>query len=521
MLKDIAHKIPAYADILHDVLSFSGGMNTRASEIFFGRDSQFSLAKDQARLIVNLVRTQSGLLTTRPGRVKLNASAVAPAAGDAVIRSLFELRPSNGNDSVLINAGNGIFKYIAGAFVSQGTVATNNLRTIWAQFQDHAIGINGTDTVVNYDGTTLTTLAAAPVDGSAIAAHRNRVWILRGRTLAYSALGDRTDWTTPNNAGSLPVPTSRGKGGTGLISLWDRLIVYTQDQVFQVTGTSPSDFAMSPINLQYGHSGSPYAVLAAGNDIYYCNKRGAHALSYTDAASITGDVAYRYASANIEPTWQSINFGNFTNIVGVHDSIHNMLIFLCNRTGTTNTEAFVADYYHLDSQGMPTWSLYSNMPFASAWEVSSLDGSPQVLFGSYDGFVYTQTNDETDNAVPIPIQLTYLTDLELPAFSKLWRHLVLFASGQSSILSGSITFDFGSDPGIPITVDLQVAGGDLIGTTFIIGTSALGVPSLKEIRIPVPSHGRFATINMFASSSHRITIGGFIIYAGVRRTIHH
>ena len=521
MLKDIAHKIPAYADILYDVLSFAGGMNTRASEVFLTRDSRFALKKDQARLITNLVRTQSGLLITRPGRVKLVASALVPAAGDSVIRSVFELRPSNGNDSVLVNAGNGIFKLIAGAWVSQGTVATNNLRMVWTQFQDHAVGINGTDTVVNYDGTTLTTIAAAPTDGSAITSHRNRVWILRGRTLSYSALGDRTDWTTPNNAGAIPVPTSKGKGGTGLISLWDRLIVLTADQVFQVSGTGPSDFAMTPINLQYGHVGSPYAVLAAGNDIYFCNKRGVHALSVTDTQSLTGDVSYNFASADVEPTWQSINFGNFTNIVGVHDSLRNLLIFLCNRTGTNNTEAFVADYLHLDAQGMPTWSLYSNTPFASACEVSSLNGNPQVLFGSYDGFVYTQTDAETDDGIAIPVQLNYVTDLELPAFSKLWRHLVLFASGNSSILNGSITFDFGSDPGIQFMADLEVSGGDPIGTTFTVGSSVLGVPNLKEIRIPVPSHGRFATINMFVSSTHRITIGGFIIYAGVRRVIHH
>jgi hypothetical protein len=143
-----------------------------------------------------------------------------------------------------------------------------------------------------------------------------------------------------------------------------------------------------------------------------------------------------------------------------------------------------------------------------------------VLFGSYDGYVYTQTDAETDDGAAIPTQLTYLTDLDLPGFSKLWRHLVLFASGQETILSGNITYDFGLDT-IPISANLNVSGGALIGSTFTIGSSVLGVPSLQEIRIPVPSHGRFATINMNTSSTHRVTIGGFIIYAGVRRLIHH
>lgn len=520
MLKDISAKIPSYADILYDVLSFAGGMNSRSSEIFLGRDERYSLDKDQLRLCVNFIRTQSGLLVTRPGRIKLNAAAISPAAGDAVVRSIFELRPANGNDSVLVNAGNGIFKYSAGAFASQGTVATNNLRMLWCQFKDKAFGINGTDTMVSYDGAALSTVAGAPVDGSAIASHRNRIWILRGRTLAYCALGDETDWTTPNNAGSVPVPTTRGRGGTALISLWDRLVVLSGDQAFQLLGTGPSEFAMEPINLQYGHTGSAAGVLAAGNDVYYCNKRGVHSLGVVFAQSNTGDVAYNYATGSIEPTWQQINAGNMTNVVAVHDSMHSQVIFLCSRVGTQNVEAVVGDYYHLDEKGMPTWSLYSNMPFASAWEVSSIGNAPSVLFGSYDGFVYQQTEAEDDAGQPIPTQLIYATDLELPVFSKLWRHMVLLAVGDGVTLTGNITYDFGQES-FPFTADLTSGSGDLLGSTWTMGVSTLGVPSLKEIRIPIAAHGRFATINMSTNSMKRVTIGGWIIYAGVRRVIHH
>ena len=517
MLKDISAKIPAYADILYDVLSFVGGMNSRTSELFMSRDAKFSLRKDEAPLIVNMVRTKSGLLTTRPGRVKLNASAIVPAAGSDDVLSLFELRPANGNDSVLATAGNGIFKYITGSFVSQGTTATNNKRFHWCQFKDKALGINGTDAMVSYDGTALGTVAAAPVDGTAILSHRNRVWIIRGKTLSYCALGDETDWTTTNNAGSVPIPVTRGIGGTAMISLWDRLIVTSGQQVFQLLGTSATDFVLSPVNLIYGHTGTPEAFIAAGNDIYYVNKRGIHSLSVVFAQSVTGDVSTGYASSKVEPTWQSLHESNLPNVVGVHDSIRNMMLFLCSRGGAPNTEAFAGDYLHLDEQGSPTWSLFDNMPFASALEVQSLSSKPEVLFGGYDGFVYKQTNDETDVGSTIPVQLQYRTDLELPAFSKLWRHMLLFASGQDTTLSGNIVFDFGRQS-IPFTVDLDVEGGDIIGTTFTIGQSVLGVPALKEVRVSVPGHGRFATITMSASSLHRVTIGGFIIYAGVRRT---
>lgn len=518
MIKDISHKIPAYSDILYDVFSFAGGVNARTSELFLSRDSKFSLQKDQLRSLVNMLRTESGSAITRPGRIKLNAAAVAPAAGDAVIRSIFELNALTSN-ALLINAGNGVFKWDGSAFVSQGTVASSNRRMLWVQFKDKALGINGADTMVSHDGTTMTTVAGAPVDGNAIAAHRSRVWILRGRLLSYCGRGDETDWTSPNNAGHLPVPTTKGKGGTALISLWDRLLIFTQDQVFQLYGTSPDDFQILPLNIQLGHKGSPYGVIPAGNDIYYMNKRGAHSLSVTEASSITGDVSYTYASGLIEPLWKQLNSANLENIVAIHDSTRNLLVILCSRTGANNTECFVGDYYHLDSSGQPTWSTYTNTPFSSGVEVSTLNGFPEVLFGGYDGFVYRQTDATTDDSVAIPIELTYVTDLELSPFDKLWRHFVLFATGVGANISGSVSFDLGSNV-LTFQLPIDTTSGDILGSTFTIGTSVLGTTKMKPLKASIPGHGRMATITLRSSSTNRITIGGFLIYAGARRLVH-
>lgn len=514
-------KLPRYADIIYPILSFAGGMNTHASELLLGRDVRFGLRHDQARLIINMVRTQSGALTTRPGRVKLNATPVVPAAGDAEIRSIFELRPTGGNSSILINAGNTIYKWDTGSssFVSQGTVVTANLRRHWCQFQDLAVGFDGSNAPVRYNGTTLANLAGSPPAGATVcAAHRNRVWALQGRTLHYSALGNAEDWTTANNAGSVPVPTTRGLGGTGLLSIWERLLIFTDSQIFQLFGSGPGTFEVSPINLQYGHRGSPYGVVAAGNDIFFANDIGAHAVSVAESLSVVGDVEYSAASGVIEPTWQDVDATNLGNIVAVHDSTRNLVIFLANRLGANNTEAFVADYYHLDEQGNPTWSLYSNMPFSSAAEVSSLNTFREVLFGAYNGYVYRQTAAETDDGTSIPIQLQFITDLGVPEFHKLWRHMLALVHGASGIITGTFASDFG-EHSIAFTIDPVVGGGDLIGSTFVIGTSTLGTASFKQVRVPIPDHGRIATITLNSSSSRRITIGGFIFYAGRRRVL--
>ena len=518
MLKDRQDKLPAYADIIHDVLSFHGGMNSKASQLFLGHEGKFSLRKEQLPLVVNMIRTSSGMLETRPGREKLNASAVAPPTGDAVVRSIFELRTAAGVNSILINAGDTVYKWNGSSFASVGTYTTANARIHWAQFKDVAIGTNGTDLLHRTDGTTLTAIAGSPAGAVALVAYRQRIFALKGRALVYCGLGDETDWTSPNNAGTLPIPTSLGGGGTGLLSLWDRLIIFTNQQVFQLLGTGPSDFSIEPINLQYGHDLSPYGVIAAGNDIYFGSRRGCHALSVSFSQSITGDVTYDYISGIIEPSWQAINNGNFSNVVAVNDTQRSQVLFICNRNGTNNAEALVADYYHLDNEGKPTWATYASMPFASAFEVNSLNNTKELLFGGYDGFVYRQISTTTDTGINIPVQIQYVTDLDVPVWDKLWRYLLVFSNGRSGVMQGSISYDFGQHVRA-FSYTLESPGGDLIGSSFTIGVSAFGSTVLKQTRVGIAGHGRFATVNLAANTPDKVTIGGFIFFAGLRRLI--
>lgn len=513
-----ARKTPSYADIIYPVFSFVGGVNTRSSQLFLSKADKFALKPDQLTICNNMIRTQSGGLIGRPGRVKLNASAVVPAAGDAVIRSIYELRRSDGTHRVCMNAGNTFYILSGSTWNATGSAFTTpNLRRSYCQFKEVLLGVDGTNDMLKFDGTTLSTIAAAP-KGKVMASHRNRVWVLKDKSLHYCARGDETDWTSPNNAGVLPVPVTRGMGGTGLLSLWDRLIIWCQGQVFQLLGTGPNDFEISPINLSYGHEGSCYAVIAAGNDVYYANGQGVHALSISQAQSVTGDISYNYASAAIEPSWQEIGATNIPNVVAVEDKLHNLVLFLHSPNSANNDSAWVADYYHLDPYGQPTWTHYSAMPFASAQEVFSINSKSEILFGGYDGFVYRQTDDPTDDGAAIACQWQYVTDCDTPHFIKLMRHCLLFTSAISGILSINASFDFGKSI-LAKTVNVENPGGDRIGTTFTIGVSALANMAFKQTRVSLPGHGRFLVYNFSFSATKRLTFGGFILYGGLRRML--
>jgi len=513
----LAKRIPDYASVIQEVFSFAGGVNTRASQLFLSKDAPYALKPDQITIGDNVIRTKSGGLETRPGRVKINSSAVVPPAGDSVIRSMYELRRTDGTNKICMNAGNTFYYLNGSTWTSVGTFVTANLRRSYCQYKEVLLGVDGTNDMCKYDGTTLSTIAAAP-KGSVMAAHRNRVFIGNGKDLAYCAIGDETDWTTPNNAGSIPVPITKGKGISGLIPLWDRLIIFAYEQVFQLVGTAPSDFEVQPINLAYGHSGSPYGVCAAGNDVYFADAKGVHSLSVSEAQSITGDVSYSYASALIEPSWQAINPANLPNIFALHDKQRNLLLFFNSVGSTNNDSAWAGDYYHLSPQEQPTWTSYSSMPFSCGCEVTSLNGYNELLFGDYTGTVYRQTTAEDDAGTAIAGIIQYVTDCELPQFTKLLRHFVGFYASNGGPLNITVSYDFGLKIFNGI-LNATSAAGDTIGGTFVVGVSPIGTRAYSQSRVSIPGHGRFIVINITFSTTKRVSFGGFMLLGGIRRLL--
>lgn len=82
--------------------------------------------------------------------------------------------------------------------------------------------------------------------GGTVAVYKGRVWVAKGATLYYSALGTYNDFTTADDAGYI----NEFHTDTGLITALkpykDYLAVYKKDSVYLLTGTSPEDFAITP-----------------------------------------------------------------------------------------------------------------------------------------------------------------------------------------------------------------------------------------------------------------------------------
>jgi len=509
----------------YEVLDFTGGLNTKSSRHLLGRNTLYSLRPDQLTSVLNMMREESGALITRLGYSKFNDTPLAPALGNTWISSIYEFRTETMGDFILVTAGNSIYLWDGlGDFTLVGTFDTQNTVFNWAKLNDIAIGVNGADSPVKFDGTTISGLAGSPFGAGVVAEYRNHIFMISGLTLFYTAVGTIEDWTTPGDAGQLPIPTRNGSRGTALLSFYDRLLVFTDREVFVLLGTDEPSFRFQVASYEYGHQGRADSVITAGNDVLFFDKQGVHRLSVTYNDSELGNLEERYASGIIEPTWQAFPSTSVDEGAAVNIVTESRAVFLRSTSGNLNNVAVVADYYHKDPIGNPSWDAWDNHPFQCATAVRSLaPGAVDILFGGRDGHVY-QRGGHTDNGTDFLQSWTYTTDAGVPQWEKLIRWLKIFidnVDGSSTVIEPfkiQLSCDFGLT-GLTVTPDITIAGSKRLGIDWLLGTDAFFSSAIVFPQIPIPCVANYLSIIFSFKGTLRLRFRGFILYGGLRRLL--
>jgi hypothetical protein len=78
-----------------------------------------------------------------------------------------------------------------------------------------------------------------------ITVHKGRVWCSKGSTVYYSAIGSYSDFTTPNDAGYINDFHTDTADIISMFSYKDYLAIYKRERVYLLSGSNPSDFAVT------------------------------------------------------------------------------------------------------------------------------------------------------------------------------------------------------------------------------------------------------------------------------------
>lgn len=328
----------------------------------------------------------------------------------------------------------------------------------------------------------------------------------------YSETMDETKWQGTGDSGGLPIYEGDGDP-IGISAIFPpfkgRLIIAKGTKRYQMLGDSPETYFFSPLSEGVGAISHRAALAVEDDDIYHLSRRGAHSVVATDAQF--GDFSGRYLSQQIQPTFNSWNLSKLNLSQGVYLQRINSAAWIVAEDGNTKPNAVWLYNPTLSQEG--EWYRW---PALNAQSIAKRLFSDQerVVMGNNAGrILYADPTLLSDEGVGISVRIksgTIYVDgnsQTLKAFKKFG--LLYKPRGDYSFTAYFKVDDF---PVQALSFS-QAVTGDVLGTTFVLGTSILGSESpLAPFMKDVYGHGRGCSIEIFQSGTDsEIEIYGYII----------
>ena len=231
----------------------------------------FSISDGQFTSIKNMTASKYPAMTIRPGTLNIGANLTATILGLGVWKNEeLHVIDDNGNWVKLLGDGNWGTTLESGLSAGDMWSFCNfkgNLSDI------NLIGANGSDPIKRYDGTNVSDLSGAPAGGNFIEQHDNRLYCAVENTVHFSALSKADDWTTVDDSGQIVAETQDGEEINGLKAGPGHLIVFKPHAIFELYGTGPINYDLTPVSEKIGCVSNASAVMVGGV-LYFLSHRG-------------------------------------------------------------------------------------------------------------------------------------------------------------------------------------------------------------------------------------------------------
>jgi hypothetical protein len=230
---------------------FKGGLITNLSPY-----QQGFQAPGSARILRNFEPSIFGGYRRIEGFSKFDTNAVS---NTGVIRGIHRLQWKSvccRGDDLFRSAGSGWTQVSDNATYSSGGVTiggSGKVRFLKYDFDgtEKLMLVDGTGKPYRFDGTTFEQLSSLPSDTSGssfVVNFKNHIFLGNGKNLVFSAPYADTDFTSASGGGIINVADAI----TGLIVFRDQLIVFSENSINVVAGSSVGDFQLKPVSRDLG-----------------------------------------------------------------------------------------------------------------------------------------------------------------------------------------------------------------------------------------------------------------------------
>ena len=290
-----------------------------------------------------------------------------------------------------------------------------------------------------WDGTTYTLLTNAPAGASCVSNFHNHLFLGVGNLLYFSAPNDDTDYQVANGAGVINV----GQSIIAIQSFRDALYIFCSSQIFKLTGSGSTTFALAPVSTEIGCLAADSVIEVAG-DLYFFSQGGVRPVTGTDRI---GDVEIGSVSRQIFQLYNTfLDTYSTADISAVSVASKSQYrVFGSTSAMPANACQGIVGCVRRNAAGAEDWEWAELRGIKVSCADSGFYGTTEyVIHGDYDGYVYQQeVGSSFDGSnVSAVLQLPYCPFGD-PAYRKTMykAHVYTQPEGTTNVTVG-LLYDF-------------------------------------------------------------------------------
>ena len=263
-------------------------------------------------------------------------------------------------------------------FYLAGTVSNNTATTATTNVTDAALVDIGPDTDEN----------DPPVSGvKFICFHKSRLFLADTENVYYSKLDmvesfDPEAYETPN--------PSDGQQITGLVSIFDLLIIFKTNSVYVLVGDDPDTWAIRPVDNTTGCSTFRSIVVTEGK-LYWYSEQGP--VVWSGGLEKPVLLGPPLIAQTISPENVSFEASDLAKVAGARDVIEDRILWSVPQTGQDRNTVILPFSHRILKWESDGWD---PMDMCTLATIDGADGQPFVIGGNYAGQVFRFGEDDND-----------------------------------------------------------------------------------------------------------------------------
>lgn len=361
-----------------------------------------------------------------------------------------------------------------------------------ATFANKAIiAVSGTNNVMRYwaGSGSLADVPGTPPKASFVRVHQGRILCndkANPDLLHYSPVGDYTLWNGSGDSGAIPIGEGDGdpEGITGISPTFKGdLFIGKKTNIRRMTGPSPEEWQFSLISDGLGFVSHQAICAVDQDDLVFVSDKGIHSIAATMAF---GDFADKYLSAKIQPTFRdNLTRSRLKYAKAVYLNNHNTVFFAFTESsslGRTLTSSSVNNAVYAFHVPKQAWYRWPDMP-CEALMVANDSDEKRLYLGSHKGTLAKGSNglnyDIVNAGTHTGLKYTVTSGVIFPSGNPYdvvaFKKFILFYKPRGThTITGTFKVD---NYAVPVENQMnfsEVSSADLLGSTFVLGTSVLG-----------------------------------------------